>query len=551
MTLQSLLRRLVWVCLAPLLVLGLVFVGVQVRETWQEEDRELENAAALMKQALDARLEMRLRTLSALAQSPLLDGPDFGPQAHAELQAYWLGLQTHVLLADRGGQMLLNTRVPYGQPLPRLPVPPGRSAVDEAWRTGQSVVGDALMGPVAGVRLVPLVAPVQRPGQPGATLVATLEAQWFQAFVDERLLPDGVGVVLRDSTGTPLARRGQVDDGQTAPPWGGGRVVLKTAQAPYTLVLQMRAWDYHAPVLSDLGFFAAALALGVLSAVFAVRAPARQLQRGLASLAAGSATPPGEEVLEIRATRLRLEALDRERAQYRSELQRLVDELAQAQEGERRRIALDIHDDLQQRLAAIRLAAGRLGDDPAAAPAVREQAQALNQKAGEAIGATRRIINALRPQVLNDLGLAAALEDLVARFGAQTGVDARLQDRSLDVPALQTATPLATSLFRVAQEALNNVAKHAQAQEVIVTLTPVGEGAVELRVIDDGLGLQPRAPGSPPSLGMVGMRERMRAVGGELLVRPAPGRGTEVVARAPLPANAAAPTPAQAVSPPN
>jgi len=406
--------------------------------------------------------------------------------------------------------------------------------VEEAWRTGRPTVGDALMGPVARVLLVPLVAPVMREGRPRATLVATLETRWFQEFLDARLLPAGLGVAILDSAGTSLASRGVVGDGADEKLWDGGRRVVTSDRAPYTLVLQMEPWAYHLPGLKDLGFLGAAILLGVLAALLGARRAARQLQRGLASLATGTAAPGGEELFEIGATRMRLETLDREREQYRRELQRLVDEFAQAQEGERRRIALDIHDDLQQRLAAIRLAAGRLGAEAGAAASVREQARALEGKAGEAIRSTRRIINALRPQVLDDLGLAAALEDLVARFGAETGVDARFQERKLDAPDLQTATPLATSLFRVAQEALNNVAKHAQASEVIVTLAPGGEGVVELRVIDDGRGLQARASGAPASLGLLGMRERMRGVGGDLTVRPASGRGTEVIARAPL-----------------
>ena len=534
MTLQSFLRRLVWVCMAPLLGLALVFMVIHVRETRSAVDDALDDAGAQLKLALDARLELRLRTLAALAQSPLLDGPDFGPQVHAELQAFREALQTHVLLADAGGRMLLNTRVPYGQPLPRLPVSKGRSAVEEAWRTGRPAVGDALTGPVAQLRLVPLVVPVLREGQPRATLVATLETRWFQDFLDEPVFPEGVGAALLDSTGEVLARRGLEKEAAAAGPWEGRRLIVSADQAPFTLVLQMQPGAYHLPVLKDLGFLAAAIALGVLTALLGARRAARQLQRGLSSLATGTVAPGGEELFEIGATRMRLETLDREREEYRRELQRLIDEFAQAQEGERRRIALDIHDDLQQRLAAIRLAAGRLGAEVGAAASVREQARALEDKADEAIRSTRRIINALRPQVLDDLGLAAALEDLVARFGAETGVDARFQERKLDAPDLQTATLLATSLFRVAQEALNNVAKHAQAREVIVTLAPGGAGVVELRVIDDGRGLQARAPGARASLGLLGMRERMRGVGGDLTVRPASGRGTEVIARAPL-----------------
>jgi signal transduction histidine kinase len=254
----------------------------------------------------------------------------------------------------------------------------------------------------------------------------------------------------------------------------------------------------------------------------------------LATLVAGSTQADVDDVLEIQVIRQRLQTLEIEREQSRTELRRLVDELGRTQERERRRIALDIHDDLQQRLAAIRLAAGRLGAEAAAVPTVRQQALALADRASEALLSTRRIINALRPQILDDLGLCAALEDMVARFAAETGVDARFNDLAPDAPALLTATPLATGLFRVAQEALSNVAKHAQAQEVVVTLSPFPGGRVELRVIDDGCGLRAPHAGAHAALGLVGMRERMRALGGEMLIGPAPRCGTEVIARAPV-----------------
>ena len=548
MDLQSFLRRLIWVCMAPLLAFGLVLLVIQGRAAQRAVDHALDDAAEQLKQALDLQLEIRLRALSALARSPLFDGPEFGAAAYAELQAYRQGLDTHVLLADEGGQMLLNTRAPLGQPLPRLPVPKGRSALDEAWLSGRPTVGDAIMGPFVGVWVVPLVAPVQRPGRPRSTLVASLETRWFQGFLDAHVLPQDVGAAIRDSAGATVARRGQVGESGDDSSLAGPGVVLLSEQSPYAVVLQMHPWEYHRPAMLDLAFVMSFLGLASLGAVLGARAAAGRFQKGLASLVAGSTSADDEDVLEIRAIRQRLQALDREREQSRVELRRLVDELARAQEGERRRIALDIHDDLQQRLAAIRLAADRLAGESEVAPTVRQQATALADKAGEAIRSTRRLINALRPQLLDDLGLAAALEDLVSRFAVETGIDGRFQERALDAPALQTATPLAISLFRVAQEALNYVAKHAQAQEVIVTLSPSADGGVELRVIDDGCGLQPRGPGAAPTMGLVGMRERMRAVGGELLVRPATGRGTDVIARAPIPAPPGHKSPAQATT---
>jgi len=194
--------------------------------------------------------------------------------------------------------------------------------------------------------------------------------------------------------------------------------------------------------------------------------------------------------------------------------------LLHAQEEERRRIALELHDDPLQRVT---LLARRL-DDEAARLALDEIG-----------GALRAICIGLRPPILDDLGLAAALEWLAADMRAQAdremvitvhvgpGVGGSLSDAALDL-----------ALFRVAQEALHNVLKHAQARAVTIALTGTEDG-LALRVTDDGRGCGarggPAASGATtPSLGLAGMRERLRPWGGAVTMAAGQGGGTVVTA---------------------
>lgn len=244
-------------------------------------------------------------------------------------------------------------------------------------------------------------------------------------------------------------------------------------------------------------------------------------------------------------------AAQKELEQSRSELRDLLGRLARSQELERKRIALDIHDDLQQTLAVIKLAASALCDADRAGQEdlSREMAQSIDREAARALQSTRRIVDDLRPQLLDDLGLRAALDELLARFGRDTGL--RVGFEALLPDGDETLDPtLSVMLYRVAQEALNNVRKHAHASSVQLRLQRRPDGRVELRVRDDGCGLpQPAASPAPldaanrqphPSggawssgLGLAGMRERMQSVGGSLQLRSQAGVGTEVLASAP------------------
>lgn len=230
-----------------------------------------------------------------------------------------------------------------------------------------------------------------------------------------------------------------------------------------------------------------------------------------------------------------LRRAERDLAASNADLQRLVSQQDRVQENERRRIARELHDELQQPLAAIVInlsaAAAQLRRDPAFAARALASAEDL---ANGVIDSTRRIVRNLRPQMLDDLGLVAALEALCEQFGATSGIACTVQaDSSADEHA--NASPeVATCLYRVAQESLNNVLKHADASTVQVRLAMSGEQELSLRVSDDGRGMNARALRKPQSFGLLGIGERLRVLGGTLQVRGTAGTGTTVEARLPV-----------------
>jgi len=199
------------------------------------------------------------------------------------------------------------------------------------------------------------------------------------------------------------------------------------------------------------------------------------------------------------------------------------------QEDERKRISRELHDDLLQTLAAIRIELGFIGGRLATdAVGVASSLTVADELAAAAIVATRRIVNDLRPQSLEDLGLVAALEVLAEHFGQRTGVACHVEAQvEAAGEALQTPAT-ANCLYRVAQEALNNVARHARASAVQVSLELTAEGRVVLRVSDDGCGMSADERRKPHAFGLLGMQERVRAIGGQLLVDGQRGGGTTV-----------------------
>lgn len=225
-----------------------------------------------------------------------------------------------------------------------------------------------------------------------------------------------------------------------------------------------------------------------------------------------------------------------ELARSRRRLRQLAARLEEVREQDRKLIAREIHDELGQGLTALRMdlswIAGRL---PAKPTRLGAKARAMVGVVDQTIEAVRRIATQLRPPILDDLGLVAAIEWQAGETAARTGIRC-----ALDLPAeVQLDDTRATTVFRILQEALTNVVRHAGADAVQVTLRATSDELV-LEVKDDGCGITAAQLSDQRALGLLGMRERAEAAGGLLEVFAGPTAGTTVALRVPLGTRASA-----------
>ena len=212
-------------------------------------------------------------------------------------------------------------------------------------------------------------------------------------------------------------------------------------------------------------------------------------------------------------------------SEQQQQLRALSARLAEAEEAERQRLTRELHDQVGQSLTALginlNIVRSQVPAQAGAAHARLDDSLTLVAQTTERI---RDVMADLRPPVLDDYGLLAALRWHGERFSPRTGVTTIVQGEEL-TPRLPSSVE--TALFRIAQEALTNAAKHAQASQVTLTLEAV-DGGARLTIADDGVGFDPPAR-RQAGWGLLTMRERAEAVGGHLRVESAPGEGTRVI----------------------
>ena len=206
-------------------------------------------------------------------------------------------------------------------------------------------------------------------------------------------------------------------------------------------------------------------------------------------------------------------------------LQALSAHLQSVREQEQARIAQEIHDELGQALTGLKFELSRLAQQLRGLPGgVSDKATALGTVVDETIHNVRRISSELRPAILDDLGLVAALEWHAEEFEKRTGIACTLKAPR---QPFEVGPDLRIALFRICQEALTNVARHARATAAGIVLARTRDHVV-LEVRDDGTGIPQAALTNAKSLGLLGMRERARAFGGDVAIQRAPGAGTLV-----------------------
>ena len=244
---------------------------------------------------------------------------------------------------------------------------------------------------------------------------------------------------------------------------------------------------------------------------------------------------PAREDLSLIERASRLAAIAIEQRQLEDQLRALTAHVESVREDERTGIAREIHDVLGQELTALKMDLAWVARRAAGQDALLEKLRDMAAATDEIIQQVRRISTELRPGVLDDLGLLAAVEWQAQEFEARTGTACTVKS---DLGDVKLGRSVSTELFRIFQESLTNVARHAAARRVDVRLERAGEG-LHMEVRDDGRGITHAETVDPRSLGLLGIRERARRLGGTAAIAPGIARGTVVSVQVPLQPGAA------------
>ncbi|MGH7506947.1 MAG: ATP-binding protein [Longimicrobiales bacterium] len=520
-----------------------------------------------------ASTELLLAGLSALPQP--------GPDEPAACEAF-----TRKVIAIDSRLANLGAVSPDGDILCSAhPVPPGttvagRRWLEEAVRTRSFVVGEHLVGRIVRRPISVVSHPLVRGDSVTAVLFASIDLGASTRLAARSALPAATTLTIIDETGFVLARY------PDPTPWVGRRFAdepLVRAMRAGAGTIEERGIDgvprfYAFEPLAGTGANRAGVAVGIPRAVALAEANGALLRSvvGLltaALLALGLSNFTAERLI-LRRTEALVEATDRLRSgdlrarsglrtgpddfgrlagafdamadtveaqtaelqRSRADLRLLARRTEEQVERERRRIARTVHDELGQAVTALKMDTTWISrrvdlSDAAMAERIDEMTRLLDDTSRT----IRRIATQLRPSILDDLGLDAAVEWQVLEFSRRTGIRGevvlRVERNGLDAA-------VTTALFRILQEALTNVSRHAHASRVVVQLTETADATV-LEVRDDGRGLPDENGQREPSLGVLGMKERAQALGGDVVVRNAEPRGTIVRAEIPLPSNGA------------
>jgi signal transduction histidine kinase len=231
--------------------------------------------------------------------------------------------------------------------------------------------------------------------------------------------------------------------------------------------------------------------------------------------------------IDITRRKLDADALRRSEAQLR----RLTATLLTAQEEERKRVARELHDDLNQRMAMLANEVSALEQTPPGSTRVlRRRLRSLRERVDHLSDDLRSAAHRLHPSALEHFGLVAALESHCSDFMKLHRIQVKLTHRS--VPE-SVHSEVALCLYRVTQECLNNIARHSGASKAAVGIRRI-EGNIVLSIADNGTGFDPALVSDLSGLGIVGIRERVRLVNGTVSIDSQPGHGTQIDVRVPL-----------------
>lgn len=411
---------------------------------------------------------------------------------------------------------------------------------------------------------------------PCAVAFVAVELGWLDQLAEQANLPTDYSLLITDRTGHVLARSGAatrdliVEQGRPIPalaealgrprgavleigspatsryfvatPMEGIPGIFVVAGLPYERVQGTANRAFYRTLVGLILVTIFAIAAALLAAEFSVLRVLRALTRAVRRFAAGDlsarAPLPGShgELRELAVSFSNmadaLTARQHEAREAQDRLRALSHRLQAARDEEAGRIARELHDELGQILTGLKMELSTVCRvcSRKADPSAGDQAMVkMSEQIDCAIDSVRRISSELRPPVLDRLGLAAAIDWLVRDREAKSGLAILLNVSNVPEPIDGLVS---ITVFRIVQEALTNVVRHAGATEVSVDL--VGkEAALSLTVHDNGKGIEPAATEGPQSLGILGMRERVHLLGGSFRMQGEPGKGTTIVVEVP------------------
>ena len=302
--LHSFLAQVIWLCVAPMVLLAAYLAIDDVNDLRRAREDDAQGLARSTATIIDGFLRNRINALQMLADSTPVGDPSRMADLYSQAQAYRKAFGGHVVLADGQRQMQFHTREPLHSTLPKLPVPQGRAAAPQALATGKPAVGDLFMGPIAKEPLVAIALPVMRDNHPKALLLNTFETRLFESRLAIQPLPEGWTLALLDSTGKEMSRRGPHAIGPATSDSQERRFTATTTLSPWTVVLEIPAHMYQAPVIEASTRLAIAIVAATLLGVIGALIASRRLGESVASLArpveAGAPPPDIDEIAKVR-----------------------------------------------------------------------------------------------------------------------------------------------------------------------------------------------------------------------------------------------------------
>jgi signal transduction histidine kinase len=554
-TIQFWLNCLVVACVLPVIIVATFIIFRSFNQERAAFERDLLGTARALTQAVDAELKGARSALLVLAMSPYLRSDDlarFYDDARQLLNAINVDI---IVLSDLNGQQLINTLQPYGAP---LPLHSGRDQLRRVIETKQAVISDLFIGAVTKKPVISIEAPVLVDGQLRYAVAIGIFPERLNSILRRQKMPSDWVVAIVDSSDTFVARTVGGDEavGKKVSPdlkralmtsregmvegstiegvhvFGG---FSRSTVSGWTVAIGIPAGRLSFLWQALLGNIVAACVLLVAGIFLARRISARigGSIRALSGPAVGLGTsgplvvPPVaiQEVHELGQSLVAAHGLIGQHAAERDDLRRRI---MSAQEEERLRLAHDLHDQTGQSVTAAILELKAV--EPLVDEKGRDRVRFLRRQLDEIGQMLHRVAWELRPASIDELGLTNALENYLAEWSKKNTIraDFHCTDPNLD----QRSNEIRTTIYRVIQEGLTNISKHAASATHVSVVIGVAEGTLYLAIEDNGGGFDPAA--LPSRLGLAGMRERLLLVGGRLEIETSPSTGVTLFARIPL-----------------